>query len=957
MFQAARAAPNQGAIWRPRMDSTEEARAARAAKADAAFVEAARGAPAAFYQFRLSPKGEYSMPFVSPDFAARFEIEVGDPEETAARFMARIHPDDLSPLLETIGKSAASLTKFESSFRFRLTSGAEVWASAASNPVRTEDGGILWNGIAGDITARETAARDLRESEERFRAIFESSRDAVFLSDERGAFVEVNGAAAALTGFSRVELLAMGIPDLHEEADLGAYRTFHRRILRGEAILSVAPIRRKDGRKVAVEFSNSLVVIGGKHLVHTAGRDMTERAQFTQRVATHAAIGRVLAEEATLSSAVPRILQALGEGEGMAFGAWWEPDVDTGNLRSTFTWSADLARCAELAAETRLRAVESGKAIPGEVWQSRRALHIPDLVAWNGCPRVPAAVHAGLRAAVGFPLLRDGAAVGVVEFFAREIPALDPELAATVEMLGGQLALYLEHRRAHEEAFHFLAASPAVLYALRIVGTVLKLSWFSDNIEALTGYSRAEVETEEQAWWLSGIHPEDLPRVLDANAIVLGKGVASVEFRFRRKDATWFWVRDEKRLLRGPDGAPTEIVGSWLDVTARVSLEEQLRQAQKMEAFGQLAGGVAHDFNNLLTVISGNTDLLLADSPADDPKRAALTDIRAAGERAANLTRQLLAFSRKQILEPRLVDVHGVIRGIEKMLRRLIGEDVDILTDLAADPSFVTVDPGQLEQVVMNLAVNARDAMPRGGRITIRTRNVGPGEAQDSDETGGRRQRPRVAISVSDTGTGIPPEAKDHLFEPFFTTKEVGKGTGLGLATVYGIVKQSGGDVTVESESGKGATFTVVLPSQPAPLRRGVSGISPGAVPRGTETVLVVEDEDAVRRIVQVALESAGYRVVQARNGPEALDAARKHAGTIDLVVTDVVMPGMSGRELAEKILKERPAVRLLFMSGYTDDATVRHGIVESRVAFLQKPFSPRALARKVREVLDSNGS
>jgi CheY-like chemotaxis protein len=379
----------------------------------------------------------------------------------------------------------------------------------------------------------------------------------------------------------------------------------------------------------------------------------------------------------------------------------------------------------------------------------------------------------------------------------------------------------------------------------------------------------------------------------------------------------------------------------------------QFRQSQKMEAIGQLAGGIAHDFNNLLTVISGNTELLQSDTPADDPKRGPLTDIRTAGERAANLTRQLLAFSRKQILEAKLVDVHEVIGNIERMLHRLIGEDVDLVTDFAADPSWVKVDPGQLEQVIMNLALNARDAMPRGGRITIRTRTVDPKEPADLEETAGQRLRPKVAISISDTGSGIPPEVKAHLFEPFFTTKGVGKGTGLGLATVYGIVKQSGGDVRVESELGKGATFTIILTSQPAPPQSSDSRASLRAVPRGTETVLVVEDEDAVRRIVKIALESTGYRVIETRNGPEALEAARTHEGRIHLIVTDVVMPEMSGREVAARIGEIHPGAKVLFMSGYTDDAVMRHGIVGSTVAFLQKPFSPFTLARKVREVLD----
>jgi PAS domain S-box-containing protein len=758
-------------------------------------------------------------------------------------------------------------------------------------------------------------------------------------------------------GYTEAEFANLALDDLHPAGSLGP---IHRDIGLATRARKPSPMAsllciRKDGSTFRADVRGGAAEVGGRMVAFGFFTDVTERLRATRRLALQADMGRILAEAGSLAEAVPRILQTLGESEGMTFGAWWELDPDTGDLHCAHTWCLDPDRCGDLESASRTLAIRAGEGIPGRVWASRSILHVRDLgeAAFRAFVRGPVAVAAGLRSVVGFPLRRRGEVAGVLEFFAPEIRSLDPAFEASIEMLGGQIALYLERQRAQEESARYVAASPAVLYALRVVGSDFRVGWFSDNVETLTGHAHAEVEANAARWWRDGIHANDRERVAAANASAVARGVSSVEFRFRRKDGSWVWIHDEKRVLRDDGGAPSEIVGSWVDITDRMSLEQQLRQSQKMEAVGQLAGGVAHDFNNLLTVISGNCDILLTGFPPDDPKRGPLTDIRAAGERAANLTRQLLAFSRKQLLEPRLVDVHDVLRDMERMLRRLIGEDIDLETDFAADPSWVKVDPGQLEQVVMNLAVNARDAMPRGGRVTLRTRTVEPSEAPDADETAGRRLRPRVAISIRDTGTGITPEVKARLFEPFFTTKAVGKGTGLGLATVYGIVKQSGGDITVESEPGKGSTFTVVLPSQPPPRGKG-SGASLHAAPRGTETVLAVEDEDAVRRIVRIALESTGYRVLEARSGPEALVAAARHGGKIDLVLTDVVMPEMSGRELAERIRKEKPGIRILYMSGYTDDAIMRHGIVESGVAFLQKPFSPLVLARKVREVLDA---
>ncbi|SPF56918.1 Histidine kinase [Candidatus Sulfopaludibacter sp. SbA4] len=385
----------------------------------------------------------------------------------------------------------------------------------------------------------------------------------------------------------------------------------------------------------------------------------------------------------------------------------------------------------------------------------------------------------------------------------------------------------------------------------------------------------------------------------------------------------------------------------------RTRLEEQFRQAQKMEAVGRLAGGVAHDFNNLLTVITGYSDMLLAGRDLKEAQRTALQEIRRSAERGGALTHQLLAFSRRQPLEARTIRINDLILQVEKLLRRLIGEDVELVTIPAAAQDAVEADAGRLEQVIMNLVVNARDAMPNGGKLTIETGTTRLDDAFSAKQLG-VRPGPYVTISVADTGTGMDEKIQSHLFEPFFTTKNPGRGTGLGLATAYGIIRQSGGAIGIVSELGKGTTACIYLRlAEPKPQAASEKTAARGSL-TGAETILLVEDEARVRKLIVDVLTGRGYTVLEATRGREALRLAKTHEGSIDLAVVDVVMPEMSGPDLIRQLARLRPRMRVLYISGYTEEAMVHHGIPESGIAFLQKPFLPDALSQKVREVLDN---
>ena len=510
-----------------------------------------------------------------------------------------------------------------------------------------------------------------------------------------------------------------------------------------------------------------------------------------------------------------------------------------------------------------------------------------------------------------------------------------------------------------EELFRLIGENAADLIA--VVDTKGRRLYNSPAYQRILGYSLEELRNTSA---FEQIHPDDRQQVKEAaeEAQRTGHG-RRVEYRIRHKDGSWRILESTASVIQDARGVTEKLVVVNRDITKRKQAEEalrqsekQLRQAQKMEAVGRLSGGIAHDFNNLLGVVIGYSEHMEARLGPNDPFRKSVEEIKKAGQRAASLTRQLLAFSRQQMLEPKVLDLNAIVVDVEKMLRRLIGEDIELTTML--DPALgpVKADQGQLVQVIMNLAVNSRDAMPDGGKLIIETANVELDEAF-ARHTPYVKPGQYALLAVSDTGIGMDAETQAHIFEPFFTTKELGKGTGLGLATVYGVVKQSGGYVWVYSEPGKGATFKIYLPLVDEVIRQARRETRPAKSSRGSETILLVEDEESLRALTRDVLAESGYQVLEADSGARALEVAQQHHGPIHLLLTDVVMPGISGPALAEKLVAVRPDTRVLYMSGYTDRAIGQQGMLGSGSSLLQKPYTRDNLNRRVRETLDSESA
>ena len=788
------------------------------------------------------------------------------------------------------------------------------------------------------------------------RAALTASVNAIAITDRTGLIEWVNPAFCKLTQYTTAESVGKNLRELVKSGqhDPAFYRNLWDTILSGQVWRGDMINRRQDGSLYIEEQTITPVRDGQGEIRHfiAVKQDVTERKRGmdeilarTQLAALEAAIGLALTKADSLAHALQHCAEALVANLGAAFARIWTLNLREGVLE--LQASAGLYTHLDGPhARVPLGALKIGR-----IARDRKP-HMTNAVI--GDPQVHDqdwARREGMVAFAGYPLIVDDRVVGVMALFAQH--PLPDAVMTSLASVADHLAVGIER---HRSAVALQNAEERMRFALQNAHIGV---WDTDYSTGVQRWSEiAEAHHGLQPGTYGGtleaftecVHPEDRNRVLDTMAKASRSGTDfSVQYRSLGPDGTVRWLNGAGRVLLGEHGDPVRAAGITQDVTERHTLEAQYQQAQKMEAVGRLAAGVAHDFNNLLTVILGYCELVLADFETGDPHPADLEQIQKAGTRAAGLTRQLLAFSRKQIIEPTVLDLNAVVSDMQAMLRPLIGEDVKVVVDLEPELALLKADRGQVEQTVMNLAVNARDAMPKGGTLTIATTNV----ELDEDYAvthGGVTPGSYVALTVTDTGTGMTPEVQARLFEPFFTTKEVGKGTGLGLATVHGIAKQSGGSVGVYSELGKGTSFHVYFPRAEA---AGVVDAKPPATQRRPveATVLLVEDAEELRELARRLLQRQGYTVLVASNADEALRLFEEHP-SIDLLLTDVVMPGSSGPELTKQLVERRPALKVVYMSGYTEEAIVQHGVLKPGLAFLRKPFTSDTLERKISEVL-----
>jgi len=818
-------------------------------------------------------------------------------------------PEDVDSCVATLARLSAAApasATFETSYV--RPDGRRVRARVTWSSGDPREGSHTLLGVAEDVTEARRAEALLRESEARSRALVDEAADAMFIHDAEGRFTDVNRAACESLGYSREELLRLTVTDVGSTHDLAAAKAVWARIEPGKPFTLTGRHCRKDGTTFPVEIHFGTFVAEGRRLYLGLARDLSEQ------VAAQDAVRQGERRVAELLRTTPSPIFVTRRSDGTIVEA-------NDAFVSLLGWSR-----AELLGKT---------------------------TADIGLYADP-----GARERVLEELDRTGAVVGVnIRARDRAGAALDVILTGVTSEVGGERCAIgfvedvtarkrdAEALRASEDRYRVLVDNlDDIVFSVDLEGRLtfisLAVSRFGYQADQLIGRSVDEL-----------IHPDDATAMRTAFASILeNKSTGPHEFRWIDAFGKPHVVRNSTRpLVR--NGRIVGVTGLAVDVTQQRDTEEQLRAAQRMEAIGRLAGGVAHDFNNILGVILSYTELAVTGLREEDPLRGDLREVLQAAKRAAGLTRQLLAFSRRQVLEPERLDLGALIAGLGKMLHRLIGEDVELEISSADDLFETRLDRGQIEQVVMNLAINARDAMPDGGRLSVCSSNA----TVDAERASALEVDPGdyVELSVADTGCGMGPDVRARIFEPFFTTKGMGKGTGLGLSMVHGIVKQSGGGISVETEPGAGTTFRVFLPRSREENKRAASQAPRRArlEPGGRESILVVEDEDALRRVIGRMLSSIGYDVTLAANPGEALLICERQGSRLHLVLTDVVMPGMNGRELAERLRPLCPGAKVIFISGYTDEAIAHHGVLESR--FLRKPFDRTTLASKVRSVLD----
>ncbi len=812
--------------------------------------------------------------------------------------------------------------------------------------------------IGRDVTERKRAQEALVKSEAFNRRLVEASPLGIFYLDATGTITYENPAMRQMMGVpEEAESPVMGksMFELPLAKDANILSLIERCLAGGTIVGEVVHYRSLVGPEVDLEIHAApLMDVQGEWdgaivMVH----DITARVRAEEKIRRHnrelELLNRVIA--ASTSDLGPEAILEAGCRElAQAF----EVPQAAALLNEEKTTAVVVA---EYRAEGRPSGLHRTIPVAGNPWFQHLLTHKAPLAVGDARsdPRM-SPLRGLLRqfdlvSLLILPILIKGEVVGGLGLATTELRHFSAEEVSLAWSVADQLAGALARVRLARIQRRLTTAIEQAAESVVITDTQGVILYVNPAFEQITGYSWDEAVGQAMRILKSGKHDAAFYR--DLWTTISAAGVWHGRIVNRKKDGSLYTVDTTISPVRDENDDIVNYVGLQRDVTSELQLEEQYRQGQKMEAIGRLTAGIAHDFNNLLTAVNGFTELAQFRLPPDDPVQELMSKVQYSGQRAASLVRQLLAFSRKQILEPQVLDLNAVVKDLDKMLQRIIGEDVQLKIDLTPGLWPVKVDVAQIEQVIVNLAVNARDAMPLGGRLVIETTNVVFDEnylAHHLEASPGEH----VLLAVSDTGVGMSPEVKTHLFEPFFTTKERGKGTGLGLATVYGIVKQSGGHIWVYSEEGIGTTFKIYLPRAREAPQRFTRAEAEGAPPSGSETILLVEDDADVRELVQRVLQGQGYTLLVAQDGQEALGLVARHADLIHLLLTDVVMPDMSGQALVKSLGRSYPDLKVLFMSGYTDEIIAHHGVLDPGVAFLQKPFSAVALARKVRQVLDA---
>jgi len=783
--------------------------------------------------------------------------------------------------------------------------------------------------------------------------LVECAPEAISILDPEYRITRLNGEFTRIFGFSPAEALGERIDSLIVPPDRSAEtRWIAELLVKGQKVVLETKRQRKDGSLLDVFISAAPIVIDERQVAMCVlYRDISEQKRAE---ALHSALYRIT-QKTSSADDLPQFYAAVHGivGELMYARNFYIAVYDPLTQLLTFPYFED-----EL--DSRPAAKKLGKGLTEYVLRTGEPLlctpEVFDSLARQGEVE---SIGAPSLDWLGVPLKVGNNSFGVlaVQSYSGNVRFGDKE-KEILQFVSQQLASAIEYKR-NEEALRRSEARYRSLVQSAVYGiyrSSLEGRFFDVNPALITmlGYDSAEEVLALDPKLDVFVDPSEQMRVMAE--FRRGARLDNVEVRWKRKDGSAITVRLSGRVVNNPEETAEVVEIIAEDITERRVLENQFRQAQKMEAVGRLAGGVAHDFNNLLMVISGYAEVLLEHTRKNDPLHPKIEAIHQATDRATTLTRQLLAFSRKQLLELKVVDLNIIVEDIKRLLRPLIGENIELQTQLATDLGRTRADAGQIEQVLMNLVVNSKDAMPNGGKITIQSANARLNHEDVRREYSYIHPGLYVVLSVTDTGEGMDKETQLRIFEPFFTTKEKGKGTGLGLSTVYGIIKQSGGYVLVQSEPGQGTTFRIYLPRVEDALEPvGTAGTS-SSQNGGSETVLLVEDEESVRQLVRETLESKGYKVLEADNGEAALRIVSNYSDKIDMLITDVVMPGMSGRELSARLCAWRPQTKVLYLSGYTEDAIGHEGVVDPDTAFLQKPFTLQMLSRKVREVLGERG-